>query len=75
MKRIVVAGILGGLVVFVWGWLSHAVLPLGTVGIKNLPNEDAVTGTSQRASAPGPVRPGASAPERPEMAEGFRKSL
>ena len=45
MKRIVVAGILGGMTVFVWGWLSHAVLPLGTVGIKNLPNEDAVTGT------------------------------
>jgi len=49
MKRIIVAGILGGMVVFAWGWLSHAVLPLGTVGVQNLPNEEVVSGTLRTA--------------------------
>ena len=45
MKNVVLAGILGGIVVFLWGFVSHAVLPLGTAGIQSLPNEDAVIGT------------------------------
>jgi len=45
MMKIVLAAVLGGIVVFLWGFASHAVLPLGTAGIQDLPNEDAVTGT------------------------------
>jgi hypothetical protein len=32
----------GGIVIFIWGFISHAVLPLGEAGIKSLPNEEAI---------------------------------
>lgn len=44
-KRIVLAGILAGIVVFAWGALSHMVLGLGETGIKQIPNEDTVLAT------------------------------
>jgi hypothetical protein len=40
MKRTVLAGLLGGLTAFVWSAISHTVLPLGTMGIGTLPNEE-----------------------------------
>lgn len=40
--RIILAAILGGIALFIWGAISHMVLPLGEVGIRELPNEDAV---------------------------------
>ena len=43
--RIIIAGIVGGIVMFFWGAFSHTVLPLGEVGIKMLPNEAAVMST------------------------------
>jgi len=36
-KRILLAGVLGGLALFLWGGLAHTVLGLGSVGIQNLP--------------------------------------
>ncbi len=41
-KKIVLGGIVAGIVVFIWGAISHMVLGLGEIGIKGLPNEDAV---------------------------------
>lgn len=41
-KRVMIAGLLGGAVMFLWGWLAHGVLGLGEVGIKEIPNEQAV---------------------------------
>ena len=43
MKRILLAALLGGIAVFVWGAVSHMVLPLGEAGVKMLPNEAGVT--------------------------------
>lgn len=40
--RIVLGGIVAGIVVFICGALTHMVTPLGTVGLKSLPNEDAI---------------------------------
>ncbi len=40
-KRIILGGVFGGLILFLWGYVSHAVLQLGDAGIKVLPNEDA----------------------------------
>jgi hypothetical protein len=37
--RIVLAGILGGIVLFNWGFVAHMVLPLGMMGIRNIPDE------------------------------------
>ena len=42
MRRIVLAGLLGGIAMFVWSSVAHLLLPLGQVGIKELPNEQAV---------------------------------
>ena len=40
--RVLIAGLVGGIVLFLWGGLYHMALPLGEVGVKELPNEQAV---------------------------------
>ena len=40
--RILLAGILGGIVMFVWTSIAHMTLPLGKAGINEIPNESAV---------------------------------
>lgn len=52
-KRVILAGVLGGLAIFVWGSLSHMVLGLGAAGIKGMPNEDAVL-SAMHTSIPEP---------------------
>ncbi len=42
MKRVLLAGILGGIAMFVWSSIAHVALPLGRTGIKEIPNEQAV---------------------------------
>jgi len=37
--RIILAGIAGGIAMFIWSFCCHTVLPLGEVGVKMLPNE------------------------------------
>ena len=37
--RVFFAGLLGGIVMFVWGAASHMALPLGEMGVQNLPNQ------------------------------------
>jgi hypothetical protein len=44
MKRILLAAVVGGIVLFVWGGLSHTVLLIGT-GFSPLPDEDTVVKT------------------------------
>jgi|SRR5208337_243269 len=45
MKRILLAGILGGIAMFVWSSVAHLALPLGRVGIGEIPSEQAVLAT------------------------------
>ena len=40
--KILLAGILGGIVMFIWTSIAHMCLPLGEVGIREMPNEAAV---------------------------------
>ena len=40
MKRVVIAGIAGGFVMFIWGFVSHVLLPIGEIGLDKLPNEE-----------------------------------
>jgi hypothetical protein len=42
MKRILLAGILAGVVVFVFSAINHMVLPTGHMGLKTLPAEEPV---------------------------------
>jgi len=41
-KRILLAGILGGIAMFLWSSVAHVILPLGHAGIKEIPNEASV---------------------------------
>jgi len=42
VKRILIAGLVGGVIVFGWGVVSHMVLPLGKTGLRSLPSEGPV---------------------------------
>lgn len=52
-KKILLAGIGGGIVLFVWSFISHVLLPLGEVGIRSIPNEEPVL-EAMRANIPTP---------------------
>src|SRR5258707_15614584 len=41
IMRILLAGLAGGIVMFVWSWVAHDLTSLGTIGVKALPNESA----------------------------------
>jgi hypothetical protein len=40
--KILLAGVLGGIVMFVWTSIAHMALPLGEAGINEIPNESAM---------------------------------
>jgi hypothetical protein len=40
--RILLAGILGGIAMFIWSFIAHDLLPLGETGIREIPNEQGV---------------------------------
>jgi len=42
MKKMVLAGIIGGIIIFIWGAISHTVLPIGEAGFSQLANEDSL---------------------------------
>ena len=42
MGRILIAGVLAGLAMFVWEAVAHMLLPFGEMGVSALPHEDAV---------------------------------
>src|SRR5437763_16659541 len=41
--RIFFAGILAGIVMFIWSFIAHELLPIGELGVREIPNEDALT--------------------------------
>jgi len=51
MKKILLAGVIGGIVLFVWGWLVWAVLPLHEGDFKTLGNEEAVVDVLRSSAA------------------------
>jgi hypothetical protein len=42
MGRVLLGGLVGGIVVFVWSAVAHIALPLGEMGMRQLPDEGAV---------------------------------
>jgi len=40
--KTLVAGVVGGVVLFIWGSITHLATPLATAGIQSIPNEDVV---------------------------------
>ena len=47
VKRILLAGVLGGIAMFIWASIAHMVLPLGSTGFREIPNETAVLSAMQ----------------------------
>ena len=45
MKRLILAGIIGGVILWIWGLISWTVIPLYTPTMRNIPNEDVVVET------------------------------
>ena len=52
--RIVIAGLIGGIVLFVWSMLAHVVLLIGELGMKVASNQDVTISTLQAAADKGP---------------------
>lgn len=52
MKRIFLAGLLGGIAMFVWTSVAHLVLPLGMTGVQEIPNEAPVLAAMQSSLGP-----------------------
>jgi hypothetical protein len=46
-KRVLLAGVLGAIAMFVWASIAHMVLPLGSTGVREIPNETAVLSSMQ----------------------------
>jgi hypothetical protein len=47
--KIVIAGVLGGIVMFIWTSIAHMALPLGEAGIREMPNESTLLGAMYSA--------------------------
>ncbi|MGH8093122.1 MAG: hypothetical protein ACREIF_06585 [Chthoniobacterales bacterium] len=47
MMRIFLAGLLGGIAMFIWTSIAHMALPLGDTGVREMPNETIVLDTMQ----------------------------
>src|SRR5579884_2554238 len=47
MKRVILAGVLGGLAMFIWTFVAHMLLPLGEAGVKQIDHEESLLGAMQ----------------------------
>jgi hypothetical protein len=48
--RVLIAGILGGVAMYIWSTIAHVALPLGQVGFSQMPNEAAVLAAAQASN-------------------------
>ena len=82
-KRVVLAGIAGGIVMFFWGAFSHMALQLGDAGMRSLPNDEVVmSALKANLSEPGfyffperDERPGRSAAEIEASEKAFEAKI
>ena len=40
MAKILIGGVVGGIVIFFWGFVSHMLLPIGDMGLQSIPHEE-----------------------------------
>lgn len=75
MNRLIFASVLAGIAVFVWGFISHALSPLGEAGLSSLPNEAPIV-EAMRANIPAKglyFFPGVG--DHPDLTEDERRAL
>ena len=54
IMKVILGGILAGIVMFAWSSLAHTVLPIGTLGVSTTANEDAILSAfKSNLTAPG----------------------
>ena len=71
-KRVVLAGVLGAIAMFIWSFVAHMVLPLGYTGFREIPNEAAVLSAMQTSMGQTPglyLFPGLGAGPNPTPAQ------
>ncbi len=81
MRQVITAGILGGILLFSWGSLSHLAIGLGSTGVQEIPNQQPVlsamkAGISQSGFYLFPgmhVAPGATAQQRADAVKQFEQ--
>jgi len=79
MGRIVLSGVVAGIVVFIWGAVSHMATPLGSIGIQSLPDDEAFSALMRQSIHTSgffffpamPRHPGASRPEQDAAMQAF----
>jgi hypothetical protein len=49
-KRIILAGVLGGIAMFIWTAIAHMALPFGEAGIGEIPNDEALLKAMETAA-------------------------
>jgi hypothetical protein len=49
MKRVIIAGLVAGIGMFLWSGLAHMALPLGEVGVSTIPNEEPLLATMMKS--------------------------
>jgi len=53
-KKVVIGGILAGVLMFIWSSIAHTALPIGEMGLSTIPNEDVVLAAMKaNMNAPG----------------------
>ncbi len=71
-KRVLLAGVLGAVAMFIWSFVAHMVLPLGYTGFREIPNEAAVLSAMQTSMGQTPglyLFPGLGAGPNPTPAQ------
>ena len=48
MGKILLGGVVAGIVVFFWGFVAHMLLPLGEIGLQSIPNEEDVAAAMKK---------------------------
>ncbi len=49
MAKILIGGVVGGLVIFFWGFISHMLLPIGEMGLQTIPQEEGLAAAMKQA--------------------------
>jgi len=53
MTRVLLGGLVGGIIVFFWGAIAHMALPLGMMGMSSIPDEEPVLAAMKQIREPG----------------------
>ncbi len=67
--KTLIAGIVGGLILFVWGFLSWVILPIHSTSLHTLPNDDSIVTALQSMNLSKGVYPIPSRPQKDAPAE------